>query len=273
MTASNPLLGPLLTTPPPHAPERTTLRGRTVTLEPLHARHSSDLYASIGQPQHAALWEHLSLGPFDSGAAFADTIAALATTTLPDPIYWAIVVPSSSSSSSSSSLSPAAPETTSASDINTSTSATTGTAHGFLSLMRCSLPHRRVEVGSIILSPSLQRSTPATEALYLLARHVFETWRFRRLEWKCNQLNAPSRRAAARLGFVPEGCFRQHMVFKGRSRDTAWFAMLDAEWALVGRALRAWLDVANFDAEGVQRWRLEDVRNEVKAEMEWENRE
>jgi RimJ/RimL family protein N-acetyltransferase len=117
--------------------------------------------------------------------------------------------------------------------------------------------HGVIEVGNIMLSPALQRTTAATEAMYLMARHVFEDLGYRRYEWKCNALNEPSRRAALRYGFSFEGIFRQHMVIKDRNRDTAWFSMLDHEWPARKRAFEAWLDPANFDAEGRQRASLE----------------
>ncbi len=113
-----------------------------------------------------------------------------------------------------------------------------------------------VEVGNILLTPSLQRTTEATEAMYLMAAHVFDQLGYRRYEWKCNAKNEPSRRAALRLGFTFEGIFRQHMVVKGENRDTAWFSMLDHEWPARKRAFEAWLDQTNFDGEGRQRQRL-----------------
>jgi len=118
---------------------------------------------------------------------------------------------------------------------------------------------RVIEVGNILLAPALQRSRLATETQYLLARHVFETLGYRRYEWKCDALNAPSRRAALRLGFRFEGIFRNHMIVKGRSRDTAWFAMTDADWPARKAAFERWLDPANFDAEGRQRVSLREL--------------
>src|SRR5258707_9384482 len=112
---------------------------------------------------------------------------------------------------------------------------------------------RVMEVGNIVYGPPLQRTPLATEVQYLLARHVFEALGYRRYEWKCNALNAPSRRAAARLGFSYEGLFRSHMIVKGRSRDTAWFSMLDAEWQARKAAFERWLAPENFDADGRQR--------------------
>lgn len=126
--------------------------------------------------------------------------------------------------------------------------------------MNMNLPNRVIEVGSILYAPALQRTPAATEVQYLLARYVFETLGFRRYEWKCNDLNGPSKRAAGRLGFVYEGLFRRHMVLKGRSRDTAWFSVVDEEWEGVKRGFEGWLDEGNFDGEGRQRRRLEEFR-------------
>jgi RimJ/RimL family protein N-acetyltransferase len=127
--------------------------------------------------------------------------------------------------------------------------------------MRAEPAHGVVEVGNILLTPALQRTTAATEAMYLMARHVFEDLGYRRYEWKCNAENLPSRRAAARLGFTYEGIFRQHMVAKGRNRDTAWFSMLDGEWPARKQAFEAWLDPENFDAAGRQQQTLEHFRS------------
>jgi RimJ/RimL family protein N-acetyltransferase len=119
--------------------------------------------------------------------------------------------------------------------------------------MRIEPAHRVIEVGSILFTPRLQRTVGATETMYLMARHVFEDLGYRRYEWKCNALNAPSRRAAVRLGFTFEGVFRQHMIIKGRNRDTAWFSMLDSEWPQRKAAFERWLDPSNFNAEGRQK--------------------
>ena len=126
--------------------------------------------------------------------------------------------------------------------------------------MRIEPAHGVVEVGNILLSPILQRTTAATEAMYLMARHVFDDLGYRRYEWKCNAENEPSRRAALRLGFSFEGIFRQHMVIKDRNRDTAWFAMLDHEWPARKQAIETWLDPANFVADGKQRYKLAACR-------------
>jgi len=137
--------------------------------------------------------------------------------------------------------------------------ADTAEARGYASYMRVDPVHGAVEVGNILLSPALQRTTAATEAMYLMARHVFEDLGYRRYEWKSNALNLPSRRAAERLGFSFEGVFRQHMVIKGENRDTAWFSMLDKEWPARKLAFEAWLDPGNFDEGGLQKQPLQSL--------------
>jgi len=137
--------------------------------------------------------------------------------------------------------------------------AETGQAAGYASYMRIDPANGVVEVGNILYAPVLQRTRAATEAMYLMARHVFDDLSYRRYEWKCNTENEASRRAALRLGFTSEGVFRQHMVVKGRSRDTAWFALLDHEWPARKRAFEAWLAPANFDEDGRQRRSLSEI--------------
>ena len=133
-------------------------------------------------------------------------------------------------------------------------------AVGTLALMRIDPKNRVIEVGWVNYSPALQRTRMATEAQFLLAKYMFEVLQYRRYEWKCDSLNAPSRRAAERLGFVYEGTFRQAVVYKGRSRDTAWFAMIDKEWEANKRALEQWLSPENFDSQGKQRKSLKILR-------------
>ena len=125
-------------------------------------------------------------------------------------------------------------------------------AAGYASLMRMDPANGVIEVGNILYSPSLQRTPAATEAMFLMARYIFEELGYRRYEWKCNALNQPSRRAAERLGFTFEGIFRQHMIVKGRNRDTAWFSMLHSEWPARKAAFERWLSPANFDGSGTQ---------------------
>jgi RimJ/RimL family protein N-acetyltransferase len=208
---------------PPISP--VTLRGQHFTLEPLNAeRHAEALWQAVSG--HDELWTWLADGPFASEADLRRAIAAKQTATA--AVFLAIV--------------PAA----------------TGQAAGWTSFMRAEPVHGAVEVGNILLSPALQRTTAATEAHYRMALHIFELG-YRRYEWKCDSENLPSRRAALRLGFTFEGIFRQHMVVKGRSRDTAWFSMLDSEWPARQRAFKAWLAPANFDSEGRQRQSLQEI--------------
>jgi RimJ/RimL family protein N-acetyltransferase len=131
-----------------------------------------------------------------------------------------------------------------------------GRALGHAAFMRIEPAHRVIEVGNILYTPALQRTAAATEAMYLMARHAFDDLGYRRYEWKCDSLNEPSRAAALRLGFVFEGIFRQHMIIKGRNRDTAWFSMLDSEWPARKAAFERWLAPDNFDAQGRQRTKL-----------------
>ena len=167
-------------------------------------------------------------GPYPTREAFFEGLAAKAQST--DPLFFAILDQPS------------------------------GRAVGYQALMRVDLVHRVIEVGHILYTPTMQRSLGATEAQYLLMRHVFEALGFRRYEGKCNALNAPSRGAAERYGFGFEGVLRQHMIVKGRNRDTAWFSVLDSEWPSRRAAFEAWLDPANFDARGRQKARLAALR-------------
>ncbi len=204
-------------------PSPIRLQGRTVALEPLDAdQHTRDLWNAVHG--HDKLWVWLFDGPYAAETALHEAVARKQASA--EARFFAIV--------------PVA----------------TGKAAGWASYMRMEPAHGVIEVGNILLAPALQRTTAATEAMYLMARHVFEDLGYRRYEWKCNALNEPSRRAALRLGFTFEGVFRQHMVVKGSNRDTAWYSMLDHEWPARKAALEAWLDPANFDASGEQRARL-----------------
>jgi RimJ/RimL family protein N-acetyltransferase len=205
---------------PVDAPVRSTLRGRTVTLEPLDASaHTPALWQAV--QGHDDLWDYLADGPYASEAALGQALAQKQAGSA--AVFLAIV--------------PAA----------------TGHAAGYASYMRIDEPNGVVEVGNILLTPALQRTTAATEAMYLMARHVFDDLGNRRYEWKCNAKNEPSRCAALRLGFTFEGIFRQHMVVKGMNRDTAWFSMLDHEWPARKQAFEFWLTPENFDESGRQR--------------------
>jgi RimJ/RimL family protein N-acetyltransferase len=221
-------LGPRIDPAPAPRPERVTLPGRFVTVAPLTSDHAASLFALSSGAQNAGLWTYLFNGPFDDLTEFAADVEAKAKAQ--DPLYFAVVENA------------------------------TGRAVGYQSLMRIDPAHRVVEVGGILYTPPLQGTAGSTEAQYLFAKYVFDTLGYRRYEWKCNDRNAPSRRAALRLGFSFEGVFRQHMIVKSRSRDTAWFSMLDGEWPARRAAFEAWLAPENFDAQGRQKQRLEALR-------------
>jgi RimJ/RimL family protein N-acetyltransferase len=209
---------------PVSSPQPITLRGRTVMLEPLDAElHTADLWQAVHA--HDQIWTYLADGPYANEAELRRALAEK--------------------------------QASASARFFTLITKADGRAKGYASYMRIEPAHGVVEVGNILLSPPLQRTTAATEAMYLMARNVFEDLGYRRYEWKCNALNEPSRRAALRLGFTFEGIFRQHMVIKGKNRDTAWFAMLDSEWPARKRAFETWLDPANFDSEGRQIHSLE----------------
>ena len=225
-------IGPLVDAHPAKRPERVTLKGRWVTLAPLDApAHSKDLFeASSGDSTREAVWDYLFNGPFADLEEFSADVELKAKAA--DPHYFAIVDNAS------------------------------GRAVGYESLMRIDAPNRVIEVGGIMYTPKMQRTPGATEAQYLLATYVFDELGYRRYEWKCNALNAPSRRAAERFGFTFEGIFRQHMIIKGRNRDTAWFAMLDGEWPARKAAYERWLRPDNFDAHGRQKTSLSELMPE-----------
>lgn len=215
--------------PAPTRPTPVTLEGRYVTLAPLEPeKDAADLYAPTHGEGKDARFAYLFDGPFESEAAMVSAL------------------------------------TTAAAATETATFAIRdkqGRTIGRAGLMRTDLGHRSVEVGSILFSPSLSRTPAASEAIYLLAAHAFSLG-FRRFEWKCDALNAPSRAAALRFGFRFEGLFRKHMVIKGRSRDTTWFAMTEDDWPAVRAAFEAWLAPENFDAEGRQIRKLVELRGE-----------
>ncbi len=210
-------------------PERSSLEGRHCRIEALDAeRHGAELYAAYAAAPDGRDWTYLAVGPFDTEAcylAYARTAAASA-----DPLHYAVVDRRS------------------------------GRALGTLALMRIDPANGVIEIGSVAFSRALQRTTASTEAQYLLMRHVFESLGYRRCEWKCDALNAPSRKTALRLGLRFEGTFRQAVVYKGRSRDTAWFAATDRDWPRLAAAFEAWLAPDNVDAQGLQLQSLSALR-------------
>lgn len=208
-------------------PSREPLEGETVRLEPLDPpRHGAELFTvAVGAD---STWDYLAYGPFRSREEFTQWLEHRAP--LDDPLTFAIIDREARA------------------------------ARGLTSLMRIDAPNGVIEVGHIWLSPPLQRTRQATDALFVQARYVFEELGYRRFEWKCDALNEPSRRAALRFGFVYEGIFRQHMVIKDRNRDTAWFSILDSEWPSRRAAFEAWLSPENFDATGSQVRSLASLR-------------
>ncbi|NWG21072.1 MAG: GNAT family N-acetyltransferase [Chloroflexi bacterium] len=213
-------------TPPPFPP-RATLSGRTCRVEPLDVdRHAAALYKAFATDTDDRGWTYLPYGPFADLASFTDWLSAH--TVGSDPQFYAII------------------------DL------TSGSATGMASYLRITPSAGSIEVGHIHYSPALKQTPPATEAMYLMMRQAFELG-YRRYEWKCDALNAPSRAAAQRLGFSFEGIFRQATVYKGRNRDTAWYAIIDREWPALRQAFERWLEPENFDADGIQRTRLSDL--------------
>lgn len=216
---------------PPPRPDAPLLEGRLVRLEPLTAAgHAADLFAAFrGDP---SLWDYMPYGPFDTAAEYHDWAAAREGSA--DPVFLAL------------------------------RNRASGRAEGVASYLRITPEAGSIEVGHICLSPALQRSAAATEAMALMMDWAFAAG-YRRYEWKCNALNLASRRAAGRLGFSFEGVFRNHMVIKGRNRDTAWFSVIDTEWPALKAAFQEWLDPANFDAAGRQRRSLSDLTSGLRA--------
>jgi RimJ/RimL family protein N-acetyltransferase len=215
-------VGPPIGSTPAQFPGDVTLKGRTGTVERLRtAQHGPGLIDALRG--HGRVWTYLPPGPFSDDASLAAYIEACEHNK--ERIFYAIV-------------------------------ADDGAAVGFFSLMEIRPAHRVIEVGNIIYSPALQRTPLGTEAQFLLMRYAFEALGYRRYEWKCDALNAASRRAAERFGFTFEGTFRKHMIVKGRSRDTHWLSILDSEWPARRAAFERWLAPENFDRDGKQKSKL-----------------
>ncbi len=215
----------------PDPPSRQPMVGRTCRLEVLDPeRHAGDLHAANVQDRENRIWTYLGYGPFESLVEYrkwADEVSRSS-----DPLFYAII------------------------------DTATGKAAGVASYLRISPSNGSIEVGHINYSPLLQRTPAATEAMYLMMKRVFEAG-FRRYEWKCDALNARSRNAAQRLGFSYEGIFRQATVYKGRNRDTAWYAAIDKDWPELESAFTRWLDASNFDKEGRQRLHLAELTQTI----------
>ena len=223
-------------TPRPRPPG-TPVDGRYCSIAPLDAaRDANELFAAMMHDADGANWTYLPYGPFETFNEYDTWLRETCLT--PDPMFHTVRL------------------------------ADTGKAAGIASLMRIDTTMGVIEVGHIHYSPLLQRTPASTEAAYLLMRRVFDELGYRRYEWKCNNLNEPSKSAAERLGFTYEGVFRQLGVFKGRNRDTAWFALLDREWPATRQAFEEWLDPANFDSAGHQKARLGDLMALYRTESD-----
>jgi len=214
-------------TPRPR-PERIAIEGHYVRLEPLDvARHGDGLYEASSVPDAADRFRWLPDLPPENRAAFQPWLDKSAAS--PDPMFWAVIDKQS------------------------------GKIAGRQTLMRIDPTYGVIEIGNIYWGPLISRKPAATEAQFLFTKYAFDLG-YRRYEWKCNDRNEPSKRAALRFGFRFEGIFRQHMIVKGENRDTAWYSIIDKEWPSLRRAYEAWLDPSNFDREGRQKRRLEDFR-------------
>ena len=212
-------------TPPPHPP-REPMVGRYCRVEPLDPdRHAADLFAANRLDAEGRMWTYLRYGPFDSLEQYQTWMRAYCLSS--DPLFFAII------------------------------DAKTQRAVGVASFLRMDPADGFVEVGHLAFSPRLQRTTAATESMFLMLKRAFELG-YRRYEWRCDSLNAPSR-AAQRLGFTCDGVFRQAGFSKGRTRDTVWLAVIDRDWPALRLAFDRWLDPANFDRQGEQRTRLADL--------------
>ena len=220
---------------PAPRPQRVRHEGRYAHVEPLDpVNHAGALFAaSHRDPQRERIWDYLPYGPFGSEGEFRAHLNAQAASE--DPLFFAIRPRASDQ------------------------------VAGVASLMTIEPDHRSIEIGHIWLGPDLQRTPAATEALFLLIAHALDDLGYRRMEWKCNAANAASRAAACRLGFIHEGVFYQHRIFKGMNRDTAWFSILDHEWPALRANFETWLDPANFDEAGKQRRSLGDLNRALTA--------
>ena len=215
-----PIVSPL---PSGILPDLRPLAGRYVTLEALNpAKHGPDLWAAISDDQEV-LWTYMPAAPFADAPAFQDWLISRAA--LRDPWFYAYVVGNK--------------------------------ALGMGAFMRADAANGAIEIGNILISKPMQQTRASTEATYLFMNHAFEFLKVRRFEWKCNALNAPSIAAAKRFGFTYEGTFRQHLIVKGRNRDTAWFSIIDSEWPRIKSGFEHWLDPSNFDDAGKQKAKLQ----------------
>ncbi len=223
-----PIGRPLPEWPGAKEPNHESMVGRACRLEALDAnRHAEALHRAYELDPEGRNWTYLPYGPFATAAEYREMVAGFQDS--PDTLFFAIV-----------DLASTAPV-------------------GVASYLRAVPAMGSIEVGHLCYSPLLQRTPVSTEAMYLMMKRAFDDWGYRRYEWKCNSLNAPSVAAARRLGFRFEGLFRNHAVYKRQNRDTTWLSIIDEEWPAIRAALEAWLEPANFDEAGGQRKRLAEL--------------
>jgi|SRR5690242_10775240 len=227
---TEPQLGAHVDWAPAQPPTGRTLTGTHVLLRPIDADRDAGPLYEVSHPPHgdAAIWTYLPEGPYESSTDLRDSLRETERST--DPLRYTIV------------------------------GASGERPLGSASYLRITPAFGVIEIGHIWFGTPLQRTTGATEAIFLMARHAFDDLGYRRLEWKCNALNAASRRAAERFGFTFEGVFRQHQVIKGRNRDTAWYSIVDGDWPAIKQAFEAWLEPGNFGPDGAQRRSLTELR-------------
>ena len=218
-----PIVDPL---PPGHVPDLRPLFGRWVRLEAVRpSKHAQPLHESFANDDpNGSIWTYMGYGPFSGLAEFSAWLEERAQSR--DPWFYAFM------------------------------RRDTGLPAGMGAFMRADAKNGVIEIGHIWMSPALQRTREATESIFLMMRHAFDELGVRRLEWKCDALNAPSRKAAERFGFTHEGVFRQHMIVKGRNRDTAWYAIIDKDWPAIRNGFQNWLKDSNFGPDGRQKSKL-----------------
>lgn len=226
-------LGPIVSTEPATYPSRVTIPGQYIDLVPLSVDHTDALFPLVGLSEHERLWDYMLEPSFNGDRTRFEAYMAARTGSSNNMVFWSVM------------------------------DKTTCKVLGLISYLNINPTHRTIEIGNVLFSSLLQRSRKSSEAVYLLMSHAFDTLGYRRVEWKCNNLNGPSKRAAVRYGFTYEGLFRKMFVLKGRNRDTAWFAIVDDDWPNRKAALQTWLDESNFDTEGKQILTLKEAHRKL----------
>ncbi|GAK63812.1 acetyltransferase GCN5 [Moesziomyces antarcticus] len=227
-------LGSTVSTDPAPYPSRVVIPGQYVDLVPLTPEHADALFPIVAQAEHERLWDYMLEFPFNGDRERFNKYVQGRCSNENNMVFWAI---------EDKNPAPGSPKVL-----------------GLISYLRIDPANRTIEIGNVMFSPFLQRSRKSSEVVYLMISHAFDTLGYRRVEWKCNDLNVPSKRAAIRYGFTYEGLFRKMFVLKGRNRDTAWFAIIDDDWPQRKAALQTWLSPDNFDpVTGAQKLSLKEA--------------